>query len=237
VIAACAAVLVVVIVLVAVLGLGHAPTGPIVGNPLDSAAALSAGQAAGSQAQDGPWHPDTILGVSTTQSSASAAQAGEYESLGCSTVWVNSSNSVVPATPGSAAPGVVSWWLIFSNDSQGYLLITLVTNLSGVPAASNLVILSGGCTSTFTAVGTIPSPVIGSEAATSTADGDGGSVFLAEHAGATRELAIEGPLWYVGYTTCSFYGGSGSGIQFQIGLYAQNGTVEESATTTTGPCP
>jgi len=201
------------------------------GDPLRSSQAITAATSAQASAQDGPWTLDSMVGVGVSQSSSSGSTAQELGEQGCSTVWATSTSSVVPATPSSAPAGLVSWWVVASNDTAGDLLLTLVTNVSGTVQAANIVILSGSCTTTFTGAGEMPTSVIDSSTAVATANAAGGSTFLADNAGAAEDLTILGPYWVIIYTTCSFYEPTGTGSEFAIALYATNGTVYRSATT------
>ncbi len=177
-----------------------------------------------------------IVGFGTGENSTSNTTSQLVGALGCSSVWSASKSLLAPATPTDATPGQVSWWVLVSSDTAGDVLLTLVTNTGGSIHGADIVILSGSCTSTFTEFGGILSSAVDSSTAVQSADAAGGSTFLSEHPGATEELVLAGSYWAIDYTTCTPDSTGGTGTQFAVALYAENGTVGENLGTTPTSC-
>ncbi len=236
VVATVAAVVIVVVIIVAAVVLHPAAqsAGTTYGTPL--LYSQVAGPAASEQStmKDGPWTPVDVLGVST---GASGVSVPDSQGLtGCTSIWTNSSNFIVPATPSGAAAGAVSTWIVASENSTGAVLLTLVSSITHGIVAANVVLMAGSCTSTFEELGTIPGSVIDSSTAVSEADAGGGSSFLAQYLGDDRadrdsRPVLDDPLLdMLGPTP------SGSGNQFEDLLYASNGTTFADLGTTAASC-
>ncbi|MGP8078775.1 MAG: hypothetical protein ACLQD8_00645 [Thermoplasmata archaeon] len=214
---------------------GSSP-GVTFGSPLRSSQAISAGNTAKAFAEDGPWTLYSIIGVGTDRSSSSGSTAQSLGEQGCTTVWATSTSSVVPATASGAPAGQVAWWVLGYDNAAGDLLLSLATNLSGTVQVSNLVILSGSCTSVFTKFGPIPASVIDSTTAASTANTAGGSAFLSDYPGSTVDMEMIGEYWVILYSTCGYYGSGGTGTEFEFGIYDTNGTALPGGGTSPTSC-
>jgi hypothetical protein len=190
------------------------------GEPLNYSQIVGPAQSEQAGASGGPWTPDSVLGVQLEQSASGAGGL----ITGCTTLWENGSVEVAPATPAGATAGAVALWMVASVNSTGAVLLTFVNDLAGTVVASNLIVVEGSCTSTFTEFGAIPSPIVDSSVVATAAAGLGGSSFDSDYAGATQVFEVLGPFWAVLYTTCSFYAQGGNGEEFAATFYATNGT-------------
>lgn len=222
------AIVVVAIVVIAILALRVHPattSASVSGTPLFFGQILGPASAAQATRTGGPWVPYGIVGIGVDQSYTGA---GGLIS-GCTIPWENTSNVVVPSTSSTASAGAVSAWFVASVNASKYVLLSDVTDLGGTIAASNLAVLQGSCTSTFTPSGAIPSGVANSSGVAVAANGLGGSAFLSENPGATTLISILGPFYVLEYTTCNpFSPTTGSGSEFVAVFNATSGTLIEN---------
>lgn len=239
-------VVVIVVVILAVIGgvvgvvllrsLPHSGTsafGPApVGTALDEAAAARAGDARENSTSGGPWSATAIYGLGLS---------GGYNGSsgfvpGCSTVWENGSNLLVPVTPTSAAAGFVSGWLFFAKNPSSELLITAVYQTGTAITASNVIILQGSCITAFTALGPVPSSIVDSTTVVASTNSMGGSTFLSSHTVQAVSLIVLGDYWSVEYTTCSFFAPSGSGENYTAIFDATTGATLAPGSTVSALC-
>jgi len=207
-------------------------TPAITGKPMLYSQAITPAHATQATEAGSPWTVYAVFGLGMSQS----ASGGGGLINGCSTVWENSSTFTLPATPSNATGGQVAGWIVLSGDAAGNMLMTFVNDLSGTIVASNAIVFSGSCTSTFKEFGAATTSPVDSSTVVASAGSHGGSNFLSGHSGATTILALLGPYWEVEYTTCSFLYPSGSGTQYVGIFYAGNGTLFDNVGVTSGAC-
>jgi len=238
VVIAVAVVLVVVLAGVAdVLLLRPAATGSTngpapVGQALDELAVARAGQTRENATAGGPWTPTALLGLGL----ATGYNGTPGFLPGCSTVWENSSNLVVPTTPAASPSGEVAGWMMFASGPSHELLSTAVYQTGATILASNTAIFQGSCTPEFTTFGAVPTGVVDSPTVVAAANALGGTSFLSTHSIRSVELLLLGPYWSVEYSTCSYFATSGTGSNFTALFHATTGVSLGAPTTTSGQC-
>lgn len=236
--AAIGAVAVVVIVLLAVFAGALRLPAPTAGTSVQEGIPLPYSEVSGPAESEqatlpgAPWTPDGVLGFGLA---TSYRGAGGLIS-GCTALWQNGSTIEVPATPSDATAGTVAFWAMASSNASGDVLLTYVTDLAGALLASNSVVVTGGCTASFTELGAIPTPVVDSTVVASATNTGGGSGFLASYPQATELFALLGPYWEVQYTTCSPFASGGTGANYVALFWATNGTLFETLGSGTAAC-
>lgn len=203
-----------------------------VGTAFDEVTAARAGEARENSTAGGPWTPTAIFGLGLT----TGYNGTPGFISGCSTVWENSSNLLLPSTATSASSGEVAGWLIFASDPSGELLATSVAQVGPTVVASDAAIFKGSCTETFTTLGSIPTGVEDSPTVVAATNAMGGTAFLSTHAVVSVELLLLGAYWSVEYSTCSFFATSGTGTNFTALFDATTGASLGPATTINGDC-
>jgi hypothetical protein len=241
------AVVVVVLVVLAVLALAGVFTpssrsGPgVVGVPVYYSQVASSGADVVSAQGGGPWTLVAVEGFSLSSSASGANVAGSVGS-GCTATPApgSPSSSTLPATPGGSPPGTAAAWLFLAIDPNGTMLFVVATENSSYP----LMLIDGSCTSEFGDLGSLAGlTVVNSTQVATSANANGGSVFLGNNAGVLQIYGLFGsglggydnPLWAVEYNTCGL-STSGTGTVF-IGLYnAVDGTLETTPGTESVSC-
>lgn len=205
------------------------------GQPISYYEAMSSADLADRAAPGGPWQPTTVLGLGSNFSLRT--QASQFAGLipGCTSVWSGVGLVIFASTPKGAQSGSVSSWTIFSANSTGAMLETIVSNvgeLASVPVA----IYTGACTQNLTSPGSIPSNVIDSPLAVNITDANGGEAFLRTYPNPTVELQLQRTHWLITYTTCSFPQATGQGDFFNATLNSTTGHVYSAGTLTDQSC-
>ena len=202
------------------------------GTPLDETAVARAGEARENTTSGGPWTLTAVYGLGLP--GGYNGSAGFIQ--GCSTVWENSSNLVLPKTPASAASGEVAGWLMFASGPSSELLITDVYQTGAAIVTSNTAIFKGSCTTVFTTLGDVPSPVVDSTTVVASANAMGGTSFLSTHAVQSVQLLLLGAYWTIEYSTCPYFATGGTGTNFTALFDATDGDSLQPASTTTATC-
>jgi hypothetical protein len=228
-----AVVVVVAIVVVAFLGLyfagaipGLKPSSPGSSGLTFSGARTAAASATSSYTST---YPNLVLaaGLGLQQPLAGTPSDLAPSGGGCTATPVTGAPTsfTVPAGAGGSSTGSVPfWWFIYAG-STGELFVIVVNGQATVLAT---VAIGGSCTSPFGSLSAIPSTVVDSNAAATSADGSagGGSSFL-QHNGSANAIFLliggvsvsgfsTGPSWEILYSLCSFAAGGSTSSQPQF---------------------
>jgi hypothetical protein len=161
--------------------------------------------------------------------------------VNCTIDWPSGvpSNVAIPSTAPNAATGAAAFWAFGFKNASNALLVELVVD--GV-ASALLKATGASCAAEVAYLAPFPTGVLDSPTIVATANGAGGSAFLATYPNASREWGAYGgiqlgvlgstsPVWFVGYTTCSLPPVSGEvGQVFNATLGGTSGAVINSST-------
>lgn len=204
----------------------------VYGEPISAPQATGPAEAAQATQKGGPWTPSALEGWG-----APVSQSGTSGSVtNCTTVWSNSSTVVVDATPADASPGELGFWVLYSLNAGGDLLLTDVFEANGTVHASNGLEVTGSCASTYSTALGLPADLANSTTVAATANAAGGATFLTDHPGAWQLFTAIGDLWTVLYTSCSLYAPSGTGAIFTGFFNGTTGASTLTPVTETVPC-